>query len=60
MDGDKLRTLLADANAAHKYATFLDDFIIPLIKKIGLKVSVKKNLKSYVITVRLPNAVQNG
>lgn len=57
VDTEKLRALLADARAGAAYSTWLDGYVVPLLKKIGLKVTVKKNLKSYVITVRLPNAV---
>lgn len=56
VDTDKLQALLSDMRAAESYKTWLDNFIIPLLKKIGLRVTVRRNPASYVITVTLPNA----
>jgi hypothetical protein len=54
VDTEKLAALLANAKAGFAYAKWLDDFIVPLLKKIGLKVRVKKSPTSYIITVKLP------
>lgn len=36
------------------YERWLEQFLIPLLKKVGFTVSVKRNVKSWTFTVRFP------
>lgn len=54
IDGDKLKALKSNPAAADGYRTWLDQFVIPLLKKVGLNVKVRRNASSYIITVKLP------
>lgn len=60
VDSEKLQALITNAKAMHGYSKWLDDFIIPLLKKVGLKVKVKRGPDSYVITLKVPGAKQAG
>lgn len=57
-DAAKLQALLQTANARVGYERWLEQFLIPLLKKVGFTVSVKRNVKSWTLTVRFPNAKQ--
>jgi hypothetical protein len=57
-DPSKLQALLATANARVGYERWLEQFLIPLLKKVGFTVSVKRNMKSWTFTVKFPNAQQ--
>lgn len=42
VDSDKLKELLAHKNADQGYSQWLDAFVIPLLKRVGLKVKVTR------------------
>jgi hypothetical protein len=53
-DPSKLQALLNTANSRVGYERWLEQFMIPLLKKVGFAVSVKRNVKSWTLTVRFP------
>lgn len=59
-DASRLQAVLETANARLGYERWLEQFLIPLLKKVGFTVSVKRNVKSWTFTVRFPDAKQAG
>ena len=51
---ERLQTLLHTSANHLGYQRWLDNFILPLLTKIGLRPSVKRRKHEWVITVKFP------
>lgn len=54
IDVSKLTALANNPQAGPGYRKWLDSFFIPLLTRVGLKVSVRRAEDKYTITVKLP------